>query len=111
MPATCLAGTRPPPSGWSARRSASSKPARPTPPRTGGDVVLARTSRPIGVLGRRKGAAAHLIGIGAGPAADLAGEITVAFDELRRELREHTEHVVGDEDLAVACRRGADADR
>src|SRR5687767_14101030 len=56
-----------------------------------------------------EGAASDLAGIGRDGAFDPGGEIVVALHETRSAL-EHSEHVLGDQDLAVAARRGADAD-
>ena len=64
---------------------------------------------PVGLVGAREAARPHFGGIGLGRLADPLGEVVVALHEARRAL-EHPEHVVGDQDLAVARRRCADAD-
>ena len=67
--------------------------------------------RAIGVLLGREAAGPDLVGIFARRRPDLVAEQAVALDEFRRELGEQAEHVVGDQDLPVAGRRAADADR
>ena len=78
--------------------------------------AAAQTERPSRLLrlgrsaprsGRR---GSHVRGIGRGRGADPAGEVAVALHEARRAL-EQAEHVLGDQHLAVARGRGADADR
>jgi hypothetical protein len=57
----------------------------------------------------RKGPRSDLGSIGCGRLADLLGEVVVAFNEARRAF-EQAEHIVRNEDLAVAFGRRADAD-
>src|SRR5690349_15602480 len=79
--------------------------------------ILLRNSTPvpprsaIGVLLGREAAGPDLLGILAHRFPDRVAEKAVALDEFRRELGEQAEHVVGDQDLAVAGRRAADPDR
>src|SRR3954447_4868024 len=55
-------------------------------------------------------ACAHILGIGLGGLRDLASQFGVALDEFRGEIAEQAYDVLGDQDLAVASRRRADAD-
>src|SRR5260221_29610 len=64
----------------------------------------------VGVLGGREAALAHILGVFARGGTDLVAEVAVALDEFGGELGEEAEHVVDDEDLAVAGRRAADTD-
>ena len=74
--------------------------------------VLWRAARAaVGVLRGRKAPGADLLGVFARRGADLVAELAVALDEFRRELGEQAEHVVDHQDLPVAGRRAADADR
>ena len=50
-------------------------------------------------------------GIFRGRCRDQRCKLGVALHKTRFELREETEHVLGNEDLAVTGGRGADADR
>src|SRR5690348_2649115 len=65
---------------------------------------------PENVLGTREAALAHFGGVSGGGLADLGAELGVAFDEFRFEVGEQAGDVLGDEHLAVAGGRSADAD-
>src|SRR5688500_3182362 len=56
-------------------------------------------------------AVAYLVAVAGDGAADLLADVRVGLHEARPEVLEQPEHVVRDEDLAVAPRAGPDADR
>src|SRR3546814_6185185 len=60
------------------------------------------------VLRARKAPAADLFCEGRRPGCGVAAQLGVALHELGLEALEHAEHVVDDQHLAVAGRRGAD---
>ena len=61
------------------------------------------------MLGGREGARAHVLGIGADGILDYLADLAELLDEARH-ARAEAQHVLHDEDLAVAGERGADAD-
>ena len=62
------------------------------------------------MLGGGEGALAHLVDVAGEAVAHGLAHVREALDELRAEVAEHAQHVLVDEDLAVAAGAGADAD-
>ena len=133
----CLAsGSRVQPSTLAASASASSRESAGTPPSQGvhrllGSSFLCRRVHRDGLLGSRayvqpswvesgrlsealalagKSPLGDVGDVGGDRGADLLAELGVVPDELGPELLDQPQHVVDDQDLAVAMRAGADAD-
>src|SRR5258707_720253 len=83
-------------------------PSRRTPHPACGERNSARLGE-IDLGGAGEATSADVFGVGRGGAADLALQVGVAADELRRPV-EQAEHVVDHQHLTVAAGRGADAD-
>src|SRR5271166_6772382 len=66
---------------------------------------------PEAMFGAGKAARADIGRIGLGGGGDQRSRLAIASYKAGLELAEEADDVVGDEDLAVAQRRGADADR
>src|SRR3954454_7929179 len=62
------------------------------------------------MFGTGEAARAHIFGVCLGSFGDQGSQFGIALDELRGEIAEQANDVLGDQDLAVAGRRGADAD-